>query len=186
MAFESDDVGPGADAPGAPCLLRRPTEAPPPLGPVADGPALQALRHESSLHAARAGTLWAGSLGRSVRLWAGRLTGRSRRRLTAALAGATIELAERCEQLTDRLMTQEEVTEDVATAFGEELARLRAEVLHLARLVAEQTGPTRDRTPGRRREPPLAGPDGGAVLRDKDRRGRGLEGRRRRRPHSGA
>ncbi len=95
------------------------------------------------MHGARRRALWSGSLGDTARLWAGRLTGRSRRRLVAALAGATLELADRCEVLTDRLMTQEDVTEDVATAFGEELSRLRAEVMHLARLVAELSEPTR-------------------------------------------
>jgi hypothetical protein len=109
------------------------------LGRVADGPALQALRHEWSLHGVRRRALRSGSFRDTARLWAGRLTGRSRRRLVAALAGATLELADRCEVLTDRLMTQEDVTEDVATAFGEELSRLRAEVMHLARLLAEVT-----------------------------------------------
>jgi hypothetical protein len=109
------------------------------LGRVGDGAALQALRHEWSLHGVRRRALWSGSFRDTARLWAGRLSGRSRRRLVAALAGATLELADRCEVLTDRLMTQEDVTEDVATAFGEELSRLRAEVMHLARLLAEVT-----------------------------------------------
>jgi hypothetical protein len=52
------------------------------------------------------------------------------------LADATVELADHCDRLTDRLMAQEDVTHDVASAFGEELARLRAEVVHLAGLVA--------------------------------------------------
>jgi hypothetical protein len=52
------------------------------------------------------------------------------------LAGATVELGDHCDRLTDRLMAQEDVTHDVASAFGEELARLRAEVVHLAGLVA--------------------------------------------------
>lgn len=137
MAFEPHELAPGADASSAPRLLSRPTDAPPRLGRVADGPALAALGHEWSLHGARRRTMWAGSPGDTARLWAGRLTGRSRRRLVDALAGATIELADRCEVLTDRMMTQEEVTEDVATAYGEELSRLRAEVQHLAGLVAE-------------------------------------------------
>lgn len=143
MAFDPHDgLAPDADASVAPRLLRRPTEAPPRLGRVADGPALQALLHEWSLHGARRRGLWSGSPRDTARLWAGRLTGRSRRRLVAALAGATIELADRCEVLTDRMVTTEEVTEDVATAFGEELSRLRAEVMHLARLVAELSEPT--------------------------------------------
>ena len=140
MAFDPhDELAPEADASAAPRLLHRPTEAPPRLGRVGDGAALQALRHEWSLHGVRRRALRSGSFRDTARLWAGRLTGRSRRRLVAALAGATLELADRCEVLTDRLMTQEDVTEDVATAFGEELSRLRAEVLHLARLLAEVT-----------------------------------------------
>jgi hypothetical protein len=141
MAFDPhDELAPEADASAAPRLLHRPTEAQPRLGRVGDGAALQALRHEWSLHGVRRRALWSGSFRDTARLWAGRLTGRSRRRLVAALAGATLELADRCEVLTDRVMTQEDVTEDVATAFGEELSRLRAEVMHLARLLAEVTG----------------------------------------------
>jgi hypothetical protein len=141
MAFDPhDELAPEADASAAPRLLHRPTEAPPRLGRVGDGAALQALRHEWSLHGVRRRALWSGSFRDTARLWAGRLTGRPRRRLVAALAGATLELADRCEVLTDRVMTQEDVTEDVATAFGEELSRLRAEVMHLARLLAEVTG----------------------------------------------
>ena len=114
MAFDPHGgLAPETDASAAPRLLRRPTEAPPRLDRVADGPALQALRHEWSLHTARRRALWSGSLPTPPGSGPERVSGRSRRRLVAALAGATLELADRCEVLTDRTMATEEVTEDV-------------------------------------------------------------------------
>ena len=65
----------------------------------------------------------------------GRVSGRSDRRLIMALAHATDALATHCDLLVDRLASQEAVTSDVAGAFGEEITRLRAEVVHLQRLV---------------------------------------------------
>jgi hypothetical protein len=71
----------------------------------------------------------------SVRAWLGRISGRSDRRLLVSLAGATEAIAAHCDLLGDRLAVLEAVTADVAAAYGEEISRLRAEVLHLQRLV---------------------------------------------------
>lgn len=127
----------GGDAERAPRMFRQPIEAPPPLGRVGDDPALQSFHREWS--ARRAGT--AGSLRPRVRGWAGRVSGRSDRRLLLALASATDALAAQCDHVAERLTTQESVTADLAGAFGEEIARLRAEVLHLQRIVASLQGP---------------------------------------------
>jgi hypothetical protein len=51
------------------------------------------------------------------------------------LGSATVTLAEQCDRLRDRMVAHEEITEDVASTLGEELARLRAEVLHLRALI---------------------------------------------------
>jgi hypothetical protein len=117
----------------APRALRQPADAPPPLGHVGGVEPVQSLSR-----------VWAGrrdgagrpaSLRGTVRAWLGRISGRSDRRLLFALADATEAIAAHCDLLGDRLAVQEAVTADVAGAFGEEITSLRAEVLHLQRLV---------------------------------------------------
>jgi len=138
MARDPHDAIAGA-AGRAPRMLRQPSEAPPPLGHVGEDPALLSFRREWA--ARRSAT--AGSLRRAVRAWAGRVSGRSDRRLLLALASATDAVAAQCDHVVDRLTTQEAVSADVATVFGEEIAQLRAEVLHLQRVVASLQGPPR-------------------------------------------
>ena len=87
--------------------------------------------------------VWAGqsapdrpaSVGLRIRAWAGQVTGRSDRHLLHNVAHATDAIATHCDLLTDRLAAQEAITADVTHSFGEEIARLRAEVLHLQRVV---------------------------------------------------
>jgi hypothetical protein len=90
----------------------------------------------ASLHRVWAGrnaaTRW------SLRAWAGRISGRSDRRLLGALAEATEAIATQCDLLADRIAARDTVSADVAGSFGEEVARLRAEVLHLQRLSATE------------------------------------------------
>jgi len=120
----------------APRTLRRPADPPPPLPHVRDGEALQSLSRE--LEGRRVG---ASSRRGALRAWAGRVSGRSDRRLLLALAQATEVVATHCDLLADRLAAQEAVGADVAATFGEEITRLRAEVLHLRRLVAQPDAP---------------------------------------------
>ena len=77
---------------------------------------------------------------RSLRGWAGRVSGRSDRRLLLAVATATDSVASHCDLLVDRLNAQEAVTADVGSTFGEEIARLRAEVASLQRGLAALRG----------------------------------------------
>jgi hypothetical protein len=108
---------------GAPPMLRRPADAPPPLGPVSDTDPVVALRR-----------VWSdgnASTKRSLRSWAGRISGRADRRLLVALVGATEAVVTHCDLLADRLTAQEAVTQDVAESFGQEIVQLRAEVLRL-------------------------------------------------------
>jgi uncharacterized protein YceH (UPF0502 family) len=110
----------------APRMLRRPVDAPPPLGPVSATDGVATLRRVlADRNAAPA----------SWRAWAGRVSGRSDRRLVLALAGATEAIATHCDQLAARLAEQEAVTADVASSFGQEIAQLRAEVIRLQRSV---------------------------------------------------
>ena len=114
-------------------MLGRPADAPPPLGRVGDSQPLISLRR--ILSGRRTGT------GRSFRSWAARVSGRADRRLLLALAGATDAVATHCDLLVERLTAQEAVTADVAGAFGQELALLRAEVAHLQRSVTALQDP---------------------------------------------
>jgi hypothetical protein len=50
-----------------------------------------------------------------------------------ALAAATEALALHSDVLLERITAQEAVTADVTGAFGQEIAQLRAEVMHLRR-----------------------------------------------------
>jgi hypothetical protein len=108
-------------------MLRRPADAPPPLGPASGTEGVSTFRR-----------VWseknAGATG-SIRAWAGRVSGRSDRRLLLALAGATEALAVHCDLLVERLTAQEAVTADVASSFGQEIVQLRAEVDRLQRSV---------------------------------------------------
>jgi (p)ppGpp synthase/HD superfamily hydrolase len=72
---------------------------------------------------------------------AGRISGRSDRRLLSALAEATDAIATQCDLLADRIAARDTVSADIADSFGEEVTRLRAEVLHLQRLTATPPEP---------------------------------------------
>jgi len=122
----------------APRTLRQPSDAPPPPGHVRDADALQSL---SALWESRRAAGRAASPGRALRAWVGRVSGRSDRHLLFALAQATEAIAAHCDLLADRLAALESVSADVTGAFGEELTRLRAEVLHLQRLVSSYDTP---------------------------------------------
>src|SRR5271156_1377300 len=115
------DVADGSDA--APRMLRRPADAPPQHGPVSGTDPVMAFRR-----------VWSDrntSTKKSLRSWAGRISGRTDRRLLVSLVGATEAIATRCDLLADRLAAQEAVTEDVAESYGHEIVQLRAEVLRL-------------------------------------------------------
>ena len=109
-------------------MLRRPADASPPLPLLSDGDGVRQLRAALASLAARDAS---GTVPERVRAWAGRVTGRRNRYVLEAVARATVEIADRCDALSTRLNEQESLTAEVARSFGEELARLRAEVLHL-------------------------------------------------------
>src|SRR5580692_6670783 len=106
----------------APRMLRQPADAPPSVGHVGASTPLVSLRR--MLCGGQAGS------GRSFRGWAVRVSGRSDRRLLLALAAAMDAMATHCDLLAGRLASQEVVTADLADVFGQEIAQLRAEVLH--------------------------------------------------------
>ena len=116
-----DAVTEAADGP--PRMLRRSADAPPPLGPVSATDRVETLHRVWSDRNA--------TTKRSLRSWAGRISGRVDRRVLVALVGATEAIATHCDLLADRLAAQEAVTQDVAEAFGQELVQLRAEVVRL-------------------------------------------------------
>lgn len=117
----------------APRALRQPADAPSPLGPVSATDAVASFRRVWA--GRKATTRW------SLRAWAGRVSGRSDRRLLSALAEATDAIATQCDLLADRIAERDSVSADIADAFGEEVTRLRAEVLHLQGLSATPPEP---------------------------------------------
>jgi hypothetical protein len=126
MVRDAHDALNDASVP-APLMLRRPTEMPAPLGSASATEGVSTFRR-----------LWADKNHggtRSMRAWAGRVSGRSDRRLLLAVAGATEAMAAHCDLLVERLTAQEAVTADVASSFGHEIVQLRAEVDRLQRSV---------------------------------------------------
>lgn len=119
-----------------PRTLRQPADAPQQVGHVGDVPAVEAFRREWTSQTGP-GT---GSFRTSLRAWAGRVSGRSDRRLLFSLARATDALASRLDLLVDRLNAQETITADVSDAFGGDITQLRAEVLQLRRLLTDRNG----------------------------------------------
>jgi hypothetical protein len=109
-------------------MLRQPADAPPPLAPLSTTEPVITF-HQVSMARNTAAR-------RSLRSWAGRVSGRADRRLLLALVGATEAVIDHCDLLVGRLNAQEAVTGDLSAASGEEIAQLRAEVLHLQRQVA--------------------------------------------------
>jgi hypothetical protein len=126
MVRDAHDALTEGSAP-APHTLRRPADAPPPLAPASGTEGVSTFRRVWSEKNAGAT--------RSFRSWAGRVSGRSDRRLLLALAGAVESLAVHCDQLVEHLTAQEAVTADVASSFGQEIVQLRAEVDRLQRSV---------------------------------------------------
>ncbi len=115
-------------------MLQRPADAPPPLGRVGDTDAVRAVRRAPGRPAAP------GAAGHrpwrvSVRSWASKASGRASRRRLSEVVGAADALAAQCDALTDHVTALEAVTADLASTLGEEVARLRAEVAHLRRLL---------------------------------------------------
>ena len=121
-------------------MLALPADASPPLPLLAESDGVRELRAALASLAARDATA---ALPARVRAWVGRVTGRRNHYVLEAVVRATGEIAERCDQLTTRQAEKEAVTADMARAFGEELARLRAEVLHLQGMIDSSRGTTR-------------------------------------------
>ena len=118
----------------APPMLGQPLDALPPLGPVSDLDGVRALRRE---RAARLNVTGAsGDVRTRARSWAGRVSGRADRRLLLALAEAVDALAIRSDALVDRINLQLGRENEISAVFGDEVSRLRAEVIHLRGLVA--------------------------------------------------
>ena len=117
-----------------PRLLRQPADAPPLLPFLGDLSEFQDFRNEWRAQVERAEARL--PLRARARHWAGRISGRSDRRLLFAIARAADALAVRCDEMAERLSNQETIVEDVATAYGEDLTHLRAEIRLLRDLVS--------------------------------------------------
>jgi hypothetical protein len=114
-------------------MLSRPADAPPPLPHVRGGDAVRSLHLDwAALHGPNANATPSG-VGRRVLDKVRRILspGRGDHELVGALIRAVDALAVRCDELADRLSTQEVLMEDVATSYGEDITRLRADLAQL-------------------------------------------------------
>jgi len=125
----------------APRMLSRPADPPPLLGHAAQMDSVRDFRREFSAQLQMSQAPRLGSLKASMRAWAGRVSGRADRRLLFTVARATDALANHCDALADRLMSLEALSSDVTAAYGEDITRLRAEVVHLRSLAASLERP---------------------------------------------
>jgi len=117
-------------------MLRHAVEPAPHFERVGDTAAVLTLRSTLS---GRADQARSRSIVVRVRAWIGRISGRSDRHLLFVLAHATEAIAAQCDSISDRLANQEAILSDVASVAGEELARLRAELLHMTHLASPNT-----------------------------------------------
>ncbi len=118
-----------------PTMFLRPADVPEPLTPIRSGPDLAQL-HRAWSALSLSGpqpltSLWRRLLRRS-RTYVNRGLGNPDRALMADVIRSVDAVAARCDELADRLASQHVVVADVATIFGEDLTRLRAELARLA------------------------------------------------------
>jgi len=142
MARDADDglSAPPHSARGEtpPTMLRQPADPPPPLGRATDLGAVRALLQQQ---ARRQPSDRPGELRARTRAWAGRVTGRAARRRLDTLTAAVEALAAHSDAVVERLNLKFDVDNDVSGVFGEEISRLRAEVVHLRDLVSGHDQP---------------------------------------------
>lgn len=119
-----------------PQMLHRPADAPPTLEPVSGLAPVQAFRHEFAAQLQMHHSRRLGSLRATTRAWAGRVSGRADRRLLFRLSEALDAVVVQVDSLTDHVTSLEMLTADIASAYGEDLTRLRAEIAGVRR----QTG----------------------------------------------
>jgi hypothetical protein len=126
----------GARLGDAPGTFRRPADAPSALPRSADSAAAHSLHQVLASRGVRPSTL-----GGRLRRLLSKVSGREDRRLLGALVAVTNDLVTQCDLLSERLAVHESLTADVTATYGEELTRLRAEVLHLSRAVTPPNRP---------------------------------------------
>jgi hypothetical protein len=124
-------------------MLRRPADAPSPFDPVRANENLRTLHegwarlygHPSNTSSSP--TQWQrvrGKLRRSLPF------GAADRELIGVLIRTVDALAQRCDEIAERLSVQESLTEDVTASFGEDITHLRADLIQV-RTNLQEAGP---------------------------------------------
>jgi hypothetical protein len=126
----SDRGSPDADLEAAPAMFTRPSDVPDPLPSVQHGAAVTRL-HSKWIHltptpADPTASRW-NRLVSGARRVARREAGSIDAHLIADLIRAIDAVAARCDEISRRLEHQQVVADEMATIFGEELTRLRAQ-----------------------------------------------------------
>jgi len=132
MAFDSHySLEPTTSEDVQPVMLNQPSDAPPALGPASAAVEIQIFRQAWRYrHDNRPSTV-----AQAIRGWLARQSGRSDRHLLESMAHAVEALTAHCDRLSEHLAVQEAVTEEISASYGDEITRLRAQVLHLQRLL---------------------------------------------------
>jgi hypothetical protein len=113
-----------------PRMLPRPSEAPEPLEPVRSSETLTRLHAVWSRMHAGVQPSPGSRVKRAIRTAARRAIGPVDDELSGDLIRAVDALAARCDELSQRLAAQEELTAELTASLGQEVTRLRAAVAH--------------------------------------------------------
>jgi hypothetical protein len=122
-----------------PAMFSRPADAPEPLTPLRSQDELVAIHVEwQRMHAQPDPALQptGGRLRRKAKSLVNRAVGNADRELLGDLIRAIDTVAARCDELSERLSSQQIVVGDAARIFGEEITQLRAATAQIASAAA--------------------------------------------------
>jgi hypothetical protein len=112
-----------------PATYSRPTDPPPALTPVrASSPQVELHQAWQQSASTTPGATPSATLGHQARRLVNRGLGRTDRELIAQLIRAVDTVAARCDELSDRLASQQVLLDEVATALTEEVTAIRAKL----------------------------------------------------------
>jgi len=123
-----------------PAMFDRPSEAPAPLTPIRSGEQVTRLHSEWRRMESHPTNSRFSRRRRQLTGLVNRALGRGEHEFLADLVRAIDAVAERCDEIAERLQNQQRVTEQVATTLGTEVTQLRAALLDVARRVAGPHG----------------------------------------------
>jgi hypothetical protein len=128
-----------------PAMFSRPADAPAPMAPIRGIPELTRIHVEwQRMHTTPEAALQptGGRLRRKAKALINRAVGNADRELMGDLIRAIDAVATRCDELAERLSSQQIVIGDAARIFGEEITQLRAATARIASAADDQAATT--------------------------------------------